>query len=336
MDILSYKLGKNASGGGGGGGEEKGYVYPLPLSPDEIIDTASSGRTIYAGKLLIFSVNSAYDNILPYISCNTNKEYYFSDGTAMSGSQTLTNYEWDTTKDIDTPYGKKRVIVEISLDSNTKLSNDMSTTYQYNNIEYAYVWGKSNYTYFTDDLFCYAKNMVIGNENTSIKRIDFDTFVENETIYPYNVRVVSTNIYSRVKELDFSNASGEIDALNSTSVNNNCLEKIILGSGTTSFPERNYRALKYLIIPKDTDFDLPLNKCPILTNDTLLHIMKNIKDNSSTEVSRTIRLWSQKYTTFQTRYVKEENGDLVWCNSTDTGSILATTYITNKGWTISN
>lgn len=64
--------------------------------------------------------------------------------------------------------------------------------------------------------------------------------------------------------------------------------------------------------------------------------MKNIKDNSSTEVSRKIRLWSQKYTTFQTRYVKEENEDLVWCNSTDTGAILATTYITNKGWTISS
>lgn len=330
MDILSYKLGKNASGGGGG---EEGYVYPLPLSPDEIIDTAASGRTIYAGKLLIFSANSVYDDVLPYIKCYTNREYYFSDGTTMSGSQSLTNYEWDTTKDIDTPYGKKRVIVEISLASNAKLDYDMSTTYQYNNIEYAYVWGKNNYTYFTDDLFCYAKNMVIGNENTSIKRIDFDTFVENETIYPYNVKLVSTNNYSRVKELDFSNASGEIDALNSTNNNTN-LEKIILGSGTTSFPERPYRALKYLIIPKDTDFDLPLNNCPILTNDTLLHIMKNIKDNSSTGNTRTLKLFNKKYTIFQTKYVKEENGDLVWCESTDTGAVLATTYITNKGWNV--
>lgn len=336
MDILSYKLGKNASGGGGGG-EDKGYVYPLPLSPDEIIDTAVSGRTIYAGKLLIFSADSAYDNVLPYISCDNNKEYYFSDGTAMSGSQTLLNYEWDTSKDIETPYGKKRVIVEISLASNVTLNYDMTNAYQYNNIEYAYVWGKNNYSMIdnTFDLSACAKNIVISNKNTSITRIDFSTFGETETLYPYNVRLVSTND-ARIKELDFSNATGEIDAFNRTSGNNNCLEKIILGSGTTSFPEGGYRALKYLTIPKDTDFNLPLNKCPILTNDTLLHIMKNIKDNSSTEVSRKIRLWSQKYTTFQTRYVKEENEDLVWCNSTDTGAILATTYVTNKGWTISS
>ena len=64
--------------------------------------------------------------------------------------------------------------------------------------------------------------------------------------------------------------------------------------------------------------------------------MKNIKDNSSTGNTRTLKLFNKKYTIFQTKYVKEENGELVWCNSTDTGSILATTYITNKGWTISS
>ena len=338
MDILSYKLGKNASGGGGGGGEQ-GYVYPLEKTPKEIIDEYTTGRSVYVAKLLIFNADDEFNDTLSYLSIGSYVECYLSDGSHQTQNTTLNNYKWDISKDIQTPYGKKRFIVIFSYSKNSGIYEFTSSQYM-NNLEYCYVYSKtSNYTYCdpSNDMSCYAKCLEIGNENTHLNRITYSYASPVEEIKPFNIGQIELKKFTKVKELDFSNVTGAVSSISGT-LSSACssIKKIILGNGVTSLADPYCYNLEEIVIPKDTNYDIKLQESRSLSPTTLLHIMENIKNNYGSEETKILKFHSAVRNLLQARYVKEENGELVWCESTDTGSILASTYITNKGWTISS
>lgn len=338
MDILSYKLGKNASGGGGGGSTE--WVYPFDKTPDQIASELFGSTTLYALKFLILSADDEVSDILCYYkNVSSNTETYFSDGNHLTGTSSAYNYAWDKTKDIETPYGKKRWILQVAK-TDTTLKGDHNDRYN-PEVEYCYLWSRaSNYNEirYNQDYAYYSKRLEIGSKNTTMMTFYASGRSYIEDFKNYNMTKIYIQCYGTPKELDFTNAVGDISAItDSGNYGNLTIKKLTLGSGVTSLARSWLYGLEELVIPKNTDFDLLFQSSQLLSGKTLLHIMKNIKDNSLTGVSRTlgINLIIYNYI-LQVRYVKEENGDLVWCNSTDPGATLATTYITNKGWTISN
>lgn len=336
MDILSYKLGKNASGGGGGSTE---WVYPLDKTPDQIASELFGNTTLYALKFLILSADDEISDILCYYkNVSSNTETYFSDGKHLTGTNSVGNYAWDKTKDIETPYGKKRWILQVAK-TNTTLKGDHDGRYN-PEVEYCYLWSKAssyNEIRFGQDYAYYSKRLEIGNKNTTMMTFYAIANSYIEDFKNYNMTKVYIQCYGTPKELDFTNAVGDILSItDSGNYGNLTIKKLTLGSGVTSLAKSWLYGLEEVVIPKNTDYDLLFQASQLLSGKTLLHIMKNIKDNSSTGVSRTLGIAVKIYNyILQARYVKEENGDLVWCESTDPGATLASTYITNKGWTIS-
>lgn len=337
MDILSYKLGKNASGGGGGGSTE--WVYPFDKTPDQIVSELFGNTTLYAIKFLILPADDSLSDLIYYYkNVSNNTETYFSDGNHLTGTNVAYLYYWDKTKDIETPYGKKRWIVQVAK-SDTTLKGDITTTYVYPKVEYCYIWSKaSNYTEIqsNNDMAFYVDRLEIGQKNTSLTTLTASSYCPITDFKNYNLLNINVSYYSVIKELDFTNAVGTLGTIaDYSNYSNRSIKKIKIGNGVTGMTKSWLSALEEIEIPENTDYDLLLQSTKVLSGDTLLHIMKNIKDNSSTGITRTLGL-SNSIAGYllQNIYVKEENGDLVWCNSTDPGATLASTYINNKGWSV--
>ena len=232
MDILSYKLGKNASGGGGGGSTE--WVYPFDKTPDQIVSELFGNTTLYAVKFLILNADDEIDDILRcYKNVSNNTETYFSDGTHLTGTNGAYNYAWDKTKDIETPYGKKRWIVQVAK-SDTTLKGDQNGDYYFFNIEYCYIWSRaSNYTEIQSnyETAYLARHLEIGNKNTTLMYYMCTTYSLLEDIKSYNLLTIRLQNHSIVKELDYTNAVGVVGAISdSNSYLNVNVKKIILGN----------------------------------------------------------------------------------------------------------